>query len=385
MEFPNKVTIAALIGCISIYGITSSLLTPLISIILEHRKVDTTIIGVMAMIAPAGLIIGAFFVSKIMRNLAGRKLLILGIIFEILLVFALINTQSIELWFLIRFFGGFADSILFVVTETWLMEITSRKKRGRIMGFYNSIMMMSFAIGPLILSISGSKGILPFIICIILMIFAGLPLLFTDRYSPSHIEKPGFNVISFMLFAPLLALACFVVAFQDLAITSLMPVYGLRLGMSESSATLMLFFGVAGGAFLQLPIGWAADRFGTRRLLVVCSLVGLIGTLVWPIVISKSFILWSILFLWWGFFAGVSTISMILAGNWFKGSELSTAMAALGFFWGIGAFVGPFAGGVMMDLWDPYGFPLILIIVSGVFFIVSLVPWFYKTPEKINI
>ncbi len=81
MEFPNKVTIAALIGCISIYGITSSLLTPLISIILEHRKVDTTIIGVMAMIAPAGLIIGAFFVSKIMRNLAGRKLLILGIIF----------------------------------------------------------------------------------------------------------------------------------------------------------------------------------------------------------------------------------------------------------------------------------------------------------------
>jgi len=378
MEFKYKVTMAALIGCISIYGITSSLLTPLISIILEHKKVNTTIIGGMAMIAPAGLILGAFFVSRIMRNSVGRILLISGIVFEILLIISLINTQSIALWFLIRFLGGFADSILFVVTETWLMEITPRGKRGRIMGFYNSIMMMSFALGPLILTFSGSRGNLPFLICITLMIFAAFPLLWTGRYLPTTLDPPSFNIIGFTFVAPLLALACFVVAFQDLAITSLMPVYGLRVGMSESSATLMLFFGVAGGALLQFPIGWAADKLGAKRLLVACSFVGLIGTLVWPFVLTNRFLLWTTLFLWWGLFSGVSTISMILAGNWFKGSELSMAMAAFGVFWGIGAFVGPFTSGAMMDIWNPHGFPLTLITVSVIFLIVSLFPWFYK-------
>jgi MFS family permease len=188
-------------------------------------------------------------------------------------------------------------------------------------------------------------------------------------------------VVGFAFVAPLLALACFVVAFQDLAITSLMPVYGLRVGMSESSATLMLFFGVAGGALLQFPIGWAADHFGPQKVLVACALAGLVGAMVWPFVVSLPFLLWTTLFLWWGLFAGVTTVAMILAGNWFKGAELATAMAALGVFWGVGAFFGPLTSGAVMDIWNPYGLPLTLVIVSGIFFVITLFPRFYRLPK----
>ena len=380
----SKITIAALIGCISIYGITSSLLTPLLSIILESRKIPSSIIGGLAMIAPAGLIIGAFTVSRFMRNFGGRSLLLFGVTFEIVLIIALMNSSSILAWFVIRFMGGLADSLLFVVTETWIMEITPKEKRGKIMGFYNSILMMSFALGPLIITFSGTKGILPFIICIFLLFSAGIPLLWVDRYVPTSIEKPRFNVISFVFIAPLLALGCFVVAFQDLAITSLMPIYGLRLGMEESSATLMLFFGIAGGALLQFPIGWVADKIGAKKVLIFCSLAGFIGTIIWPLIVSMQFILWTVLFLWWGLFAGVTTVTMILAGNWFKGSELATAMAALGVFWGIGAFVGPFVSGAIMEIWDPYGLPLTLVIISGFFFIITLIPNFYRVKRNKN-
>ena len=378
----SKMTIAALIGCISIYGITSSLLTPLLSIILESRKIPSSIIGGLAMIAPAGLIIGAFAVSRFMRNFGGRSLLFFGVTFEIVLIIALMNSSSIFTWFVIRFMGGLADSLLFVVTETWIMEITPKEKRGKIMGFYNSILMMSFALGPLIITFSGTKGILPFIICIFLLISAGIPLLWVDRYVPKSIEKPRFNVISFAFVAPLLALGCFVVAFQDLAITSLMPIYGLRLGMEESSATLMLFFGIAGGALLQFPIGWVADKIGAKKVLIFCSLAGLVGTIIWPLIVSMQYILWTVLFLWWGLFAGVTTVTMILAGSWFKGSELATAMAALGVFWGLGAFVGPFVSGAIMDIWDPYGLPLTLVIISGSFFIITLIPNFYRVKRN---
>ena len=377
----RALTLAALIGCLSIYGITISLFTPLLSLILEARGVSSTLIGGLAMAAPAGIIIGSFAVPWSLRNLEGRSLLLGGVAFEIVLIFALMNTQSIIAWFTIRFLGGLVGSVLFVVTETWIIEITPRVQHGRVMGFYNTTLALSFALGPLMLSMTGTQGTLPFLAGIGLMVLAGFPLLLAGRYVPASSDNPGFGVVSFAFIAPLLALACFVVAFKELATTSLMPVYGLRIGMSESSATLMLFFGAAGGALLQFPIGWAADHFNPRKVLVACALAGLAGAAVWPFVVGVPFLLWTTLFLWWGVFAGIYTVAMILAGQWFKGAELATAMAAFGVFWGVGAFVGPMVGGASMDLWNPYGLPLTLVIVAGLFFVISLFTRFYGLPK----
>ena len=384
-NYELAVTLAALIGCLSIYGITFSLYTPLLSLILEARGASSTLIGALAMIASAGIIIGSFAVPRLMRHLEGRSLLLGGVVFEIVLIFALMSTQSIVAWFVIRFLGGLVGSVLFVVTETWMIEITPREHHGRVMGFYNTMLSLSFALGPLMLSLTGTQGTMPFLVGIGLMVLAGLPVLWAGRYAPASSGKPGFGVVSFAFVAPLLALACFVVAFMELATTSLIPIYGLRVGMTESSPTLMLFFGAAGGALLQFPIGWAADHFDPRKVLVACALAGLVCAAAWPFSVGVPFLLWTTLFLWWGLFAGVYTVAMILAGQWFGGVELATAMAAFGVFWGVGAFVGPMVGGASMDLWDPYGLPLTLVIVAGVFVVFSLLRRFYHLPQIENV
>lgn len=374
----RMLTLAALISCLSIYGITISLFTPLLSLILEGRGVSTTVIGALAMTAPVGVMIGSFVVPKIMRGLEGRNLLAAGVVIEIALIYALMTTESLVAWFIIRFLGGLTGVVLFVVTETWMIEIAPKPHRGRVMGLYNTTLALSFALGPLMLSYTGVSDLTPFVAGIVLMALAGLPLFFADRYRPSSVEEPSFGVLSFLKVAPLLAVACFVVAFKDLATTSLMPVYGLRVGLDESAATLMLFFGALGGALLQLPIGWAADYFDARKVLVICALVAFLGALVWPLVVASKILLWITLFLWWGFFAGVYTVTMIIAGQWFKGVELATAMAAFGVYWGFGAFVGPLVGGLSMDLWDPYGLALVMVIVAGGFLMMSLCKAYYR-------
>ena len=369
--------LAALIGCLSTYGITISLFTPLLSLILESRGASATLIGALAMAGPVGVMLGSFVIPRFMRQIEGRKLLLAGVVIEIVLIVALMSTDSIFAWFVIRFLGGLTGVVLFVVTETWMIEITPEPHRGRVMGLYNTTLALSFALGPLILSMTGVEGKTPFVAGIILMALAGLPLLFAGTYRPSSAEEPGFGIVSFIRVAPLLALACFVVAFKDLAGVSLLPVYGLRVGLDESSAVLMLFFASIGGALLQLPIGWAADYFDARKVLVVCAFVGVFGALIWPFVVGVPVLLWMTLFLWWGFFAGAYTVAMILAGQWFKGVELATAMAAFGVYWGMGAFAGPLIGGVSMDLWNPHGLALTLVIVAGGFFAVSLLRRLY--------
>ena len=91
----QALTLAALISCLSIYGITISLFTPLLSLILEGRGVSTTVIGALAMTAPVGVVVGSFFISRIMRYLEGRNLLVAGVVIEVVLIYALMMTDSL--------------------------------------------------------------------------------------------------------------------------------------------------------------------------------------------------------------------------------------------------------------------------------------------------
>jgi len=357
-------TIVALISCLSIYGVTISLFTPLLSLLLEQRGTSSTAIGVLAMSAPTGVLIGSFLMPRVMKAFEGRNLLVGGVLVEILLIGALMATDSFAGWMLIRFLAGLTGTVLFIVSETWLVEIAPARSRGKIMGLYNTALALSFSVGPLILSYTGVIGATPFVVAIILMAVAGAPLFFAGRYRSVSAAKPRFGIIGFVAVAPLLVFAIFAGAFKDLASASLMPVYGLRMGMTESSAALMLFFGALGGAIMQLPIGWAADHFSARRIFFMCAVMGVLGAVAWPLMIHHEVLLWTMLFLWAGFYAGFYTVAMILAGQWFKGSELATAMSAFGVFWGLGAFAGPLVGGLAMDIWNPYGLPLVLSIVS---------------------
>ena len=58
-------------------------------------------------------------------------------------------------------------------------------------------------------------------------------------------------------------------------------------------------------------------------------------------------------------------------GQWFRGLELATAMAAFGVFWGLGGMAGPLVGGMAMDLWNPHGLPVVLLAMAVVFVVVS--------------
>jgi len=174
-------TLAALISCLSIYGITISLFTPLLSLILEGRGVSTTVIGTLAMTAPVGVMIGSFVVPKIMRRLEGRNLLVVGVVIELALIYALMATESLIAWFIIRFLGGLTGAVLFVVTETWMIEIAPKPHRGRVMGLYNTTLALSFALGPLMLSYTGVSDLTPFVAGMVLMALAGLPLFFSDN------------------------------------------------------------------------------------------------------------------------------------------------------------------------------------------------------------
>ena len=95
--------LAAVISSVSIYGITISLFTPLLSLILESRAVSSTLIGGLAMMTPLGVILGSFYVPRYLQIFSGRRLLLIGIGFEIVLIILLMATSNLASWFRFEF------------------------------------------------------------------------------------------------------------------------------------------------------------------------------------------------------------------------------------------------------------------------------------------
>ena len=179
-------------------------------------------------------------------------------------------------------------------------------------------------------------------------------------------------------------MACFVVAFKEMASVGLLPVYGVRSGLSESMSALMLFYAAVGGAVLQFPIGWLSDHFNRVAVMAVCGVAGIAGAVVLPFVVAVPWLLWLTLFLWMGLFAGVYTVALTLAGQWFRGMDLATAMASFGVFWGLGGLAGPLLSGYCMDLWNPHGLPLALGLAGLCFVIVTVVPSLRAPPRTLT-
>ena len=377
-------SLASVIGCICIFCMTFSIYSPLLSLLLEQRGASNFLIGSLATTPALGVMLSSFFVPMFLRMVGGRTLLLVGVFIEIFLIVWLMLTDSLWAWFVIRFLGGFSGGIVFIVSETWLNEITPESLRGRVIGLYNTMLGLSFAIGPLVLSMTGIEGHLPFLIGIGLMSIAIAPLLTVKSYSPDGLDSPTFNVLSFVRVAPLLVMACFVVALKDMASVGLLPVYGVRSGLTEALAALMLFFAAIGGAVLQLPIGWLGDYFSRVGVMIVCGLVGIAGAIVLPFVIMVPWLLFLTLFIWMGCFAGVYTITLTLAGQWFRGTELAIAIASFGVFWGLGGLAGPVIAGYAMDLWGPNGFPLMLGASATLFVAFAMVPRWRRAPKSFS-
>jgi MFS family permease len=278
-------------------------------------------------------------------------------------------------WMTISLVAGAANNALLMSSETWVNEITEDATRGRIMASYNALFIASMALGPLIIPLAGTEGWLPFVIGATFVATASIPLFWVGKSTMIMHGKSSFNLISFVLVAPVLCFAILLFAWKEFAASALLPVYGVVNGMSQSSAAVMLTVLGLGGLLLTFPFGWLADKMDRYLLLVLCGIGIFAGAITLPFVIGKGWSLWVFLFFWGGLFAGLYTVILTIVGQRFRGMELVVANISIGILWGIGSLTGPSVAGVAMEIWDPHGLVFVFIAASAAFVTFSIARW----------
>ena len=212
--------------------------------------------------------------------------------------------------------------------------------------------------GPMVIAAAGIEGYLPFAVSAGLILVSALPLIAARRLAPRRIGHDDRSAWRTLFQAPLIMTAVFVCGFIDMAILSLLPVYGLRTGFGENESLAMLTVLITGTTVMQLPIGWIADRTGRMGLLLACALAGTLCALALPLVLGVPALLWPVLFLWGGTTVSLYTLSLVLLGERFRADTLPAANAMMVIAYCLGGVAGPPLTGVAMEAFGPQAMPL---------------------------
>ncbi len=278
---------------------------------------------------------------------------------------------SIWLWFPLRLALGAASETLFVMSETWLNQLSDERHRTRTMASYTAALSLGFALGPVILTLTGTSGALPFLVGSVIALAALLSIAMPWVRTPVF-ERPAHpNMLRYLSLAPVALGAVLLNAALETSGMSFLRLYAMRAGWAERPATLLLSMLLLGVILLQLPIGWLGDRVDRRRLVIGLGLCSTLGALIWPLVIDRPLLAYPLLFVWGGLFVGIYTVMMSLIGSRFRGGDLVSVYAVMSIAWGLGAFIGPGTAGFAMDI-TPHGLPIFAAIACALFTMLAI-------------
>lgn len=367
----NLPAIASLVATGMIFGLTYGLSAPLLALTLTQMGFGKGFIGANAAMHAVGVLLVAPLLPGLGWRL-GPKLPITASLLAAAATLALFPVMpTVWLWFPLRLLLGVASETMFVMSETWLNQLSDESSRTRTIAAYTAALSLGFALGPVILTTVGTNGLLPFLIAGGIALVALLSVAMPWVRAPAF-ERPSHpNLLRYLALAPVALMATLVNAALETAGMSFLPLYAMRVGWDEQAATLLLSVLLLGAIVLQLPIGWLGDRVDRRKLVIGLGIASTAGALVWPFVLGSPVLAYALLFIWGGLFVGIYTVMMALVGSRFRGGDLVSVYAVMSVAWGAGAFVGPSAAGVAMDL-TRHGLPYFAAITCAAFTIVAL-------------
>lgn len=367
----NLPAMVSIVATAMIFGLTYGLSAPLIALSLTQLGFDQSMIGANASMQAVGVLVIAPFLPSLAWRTGPKLPLSLALLSAAAIMALFPIMPSVWLWFPLRLALGAASETLFVMTETWISQLSNEGSRARTMAIYTAAVSLGFAMGPALLSIIGSDGLLPYLLgggfALLALLAMAMPWVQTPVFERSSYSNP----LHYLGLIPVALGATLINAALETAGLSFLPLYAMRLGWNESSATLLLSVLLLGAILLQIPIGWLGDRMNWRKLVIGLGLASFAGALIWSLGISTKAIAYPLLFVWGGLFVGIYTIMMTVVGSKFQGSDLVSVYSLLSVAWGIGAFIGPGSAGLAMQL-TQHGLPIFAAIACGAFTLLAI-------------
>ncbi|ASY56005.1 MFS transporter [Sinorhizobium sp. CCBAU 05631] len=366
-------SLIAALASITAVGIAMGLGLPLLSIIMEKRGIAPTLNGFNAAMAGIASMAAAPFTMKFAHRHGVAPTMLLAIVFAAASALGFYYVSNFWLWFPLRIVFHGAITVLFILSEFWINATAPPNRRGFVLGIYGTVLSLGFASGPLLFSMLGSEGVLPFAVGAVVILLSAIPIFLARNESPALDEKPKRHFMRYVFLVPTATAAVFIFGAVEYGGLSLFPIFGTRAGFTESQAALLLTVMGIGNFIFQIPLGMLSDRVKDRRtILSALTLIGFVGALFLPMLVENWFLMALVLLFWGGCVSGLYTVGLSHLGARLQGADLAAANAAFVFSYAVGTVAGPQVIGAAMDVTGNDGFAWAIAGFFGLYVVLSL-------------
>ena len=360
-----------------VYGITF----PLLALVLDDQGISKTLIGLSTVSQAAAILVIAPFAPRLLNRFEPARIMQTVTLVVAILLLVAGAFPNVWFWFPIRFLIGAFNSMLWIASEALINELAEEKSRGRVVGIYSSAGAAGFALGPLLLILTGSEGLLPFAATSSLILASSIPLFFARGHRMQQSDSAPGGLWKIFLLVPVIMLANVVYAASAETMITFFPLFGIHLGISEGFSLMLMTMVGVGSMVLILPLGWLADHVNRMGLLVACIVLTMAGLLVMPYVLHHQGLATVFFFAWGGVEGMIYALGVILVGERFKGRQLAGASTAFTACWAMGTIIGPMAAGAGMDQWGADKLPMIVFAFFLLYLPLPLRDWLQQLRE----
>jgi len=374
----NYKTYIVLFLCALIIGIKLGTLVPLLSLILESRGYSNTEIGLNVVAQPLAVILFVRVTPIIIHKIGLAKSIIIAQIFTIILYFTFPIFDTLTSWFIIRFMIGFAGALAWNAFDTWMLSMADDTNRGKIVTIYNTVFVIGFALGPMVLYMTGIEGWLPFVVISALSFAAIIPLVTMEIDDPKLPDKKTLPVLTTIIAAPTIFGAAILCGLDDVMFVSFFPIFMIKNQFAQEIALQYVTITLVGGVICQPIIGVMLDKFNKRTLMNSAVIITFICPIIFSFYLDNFYVMAVSCFIWGGAASGLFAISLTMLGERYSASQVAGATAILVMVFECGSLAGPVVGGRVMDMFGPMGFIYTITSFTFLFLLISI----YRTIRR---
>lgn len=210
VEEIHWLSLIAAVSAISAVGIAIGLGLPLLSSIMERRGISSTLIGLNSAMAGVASMVAASITTKFAHRHGVAPTMLWAVLLAAISSFGFYYITNFWLWFPLRVVFHGAITVLFILSEFWINATAPPAKRGFVLGIYGTVLSLGFLSGPLLFSILGSEGVLPFVVGAGVILLAAVPIFIARDESPVIDEKPDRHFMRYIFLVPTATAAVFI-------------------------------------------------------------------------------------------------------------------------------------------------------------------------------
>lgn len=314
-----------------------------------------------------GMIFGAFALSRTIflpifgraSDRIGRKpFIVVGLAGYVLVSVAFMMSETVTSLIIFRFIQGIASAMIMPVVQAYVGEITPPGREGYAMGLFSMSMFASMSLGPLMGGvISDLISMEAAFACLGILSVVGLclALVLLPSAGKEHAKSNETNLPSLRSMVSDTGLwGLFAYRFAYTAcigiIWSFLPIFAhSRFELTDTLTGFLVMLGVFISGIFQIPMGYLADRFNTRIMVVVGGLLCATGMLMVNNATSYGGLVRAICV--FGIGGGVSMPSImamaVIRGNQEK--AMGSVISFITMAHSLGMMTGSMAAGLAMD------------------------------------